>query len=110
MSKLIGVDTYLGPEMKSTGEVMGIDHTFEAALAKALIAADMSLPPKRRRPPQPRRPHEARGARRHPRALHAAGYRLYATEGTAAMIRALGLPVEQVPKRLERGPSRTSST
>ena len=43
MSKLIGVDTYLGPEMKSTGEVMGIDKTFEAALAKALIAADMSL-------------------------------------------------------------------
>ena len=45
MSKLIGVDTYLGPEMKSTGEVMGVDHTFEAALAKALIAADMALPP-----------------------------------------------------------------
>ena len=38
MSKLIGVDTYLGPEMKSTGEVMGIDRTFEAALAKALLA------------------------------------------------------------------------
>src|SRR5256712_335091 len=44
MSKLIGVDTHLGPEMKSTGEVMGIDRTFEAALPKALTAADMSLP------------------------------------------------------------------
>ncbi|HEY5625927.1 MAG TPA: carbamoyl-phosphate synthase large subunit, partial [Dehalococcoidia bacterium] len=43
MSKLIGVDTHLGPEMKSTGEVMGVDKTFEAALAKALIASDMSL-------------------------------------------------------------------
>jgi carbamoyl-phosphate synthase large subunit len=36
MAKLIGVDTYLGPEMKSTGEVMGVDHTLPAALAKAL--------------------------------------------------------------------------
>src|SRR5579884_3956154 len=39
MSKLIDVDTYLGPEMKSTGEVMGIDFTYRAALNKALIAA-----------------------------------------------------------------------
>ena len=45
MSKLTGVDTYLGPEMKSTGEVMGIDYTFEAALAKALLAAGLMLPP-----------------------------------------------------------------
>ena len=43
MSKLAGVDTYLGPEMKSTGEVMGIDRTFEAALAKALLASDLAL-------------------------------------------------------------------
>src|SRR5512136_1708167 len=35
MSKLAGVDTYLGPEMKSTGEVMGIDRNFNAALIKA---------------------------------------------------------------------------
>jgi len=40
MSKLTGVDWYLGPEMKSTGEVMGVDHHFQAALAKALVAAD----------------------------------------------------------------------
>ncbi|HLG11575.1 MAG TPA: carbamoyl-phosphate synthase large subunit, partial [Dehalococcoidia bacterium] len=102
MSKLIGVDTYLGPEMKSTGEVMGIDRTFPAALAKAVIAADMALPPKggallsisdRTKPdaiPVIRR-------------LHEAGYRLYATEGTAEVIRALGLPVESVAKRLDGG-------
>ena len=36
---------YLGPEMKSTGEVMGIDRTFEAALAKALMASDLALKP-----------------------------------------------------------------
>jgi carbamoyl-phosphate synthase large subunit len=102
MSKLIGVDTHLGPEMKSTGEVMGIDHTFEAALAKALTAADMSLPRKgsillsladRTKP-------EALGLIRD---LAIAGYRLYATAGTAAMIRAMDLEVEQVPKRIEEG-------
>ena len=44
MAKLVGVDTYLGPEMKSTGEVMGIDHDYRNALTKALIASGM-LPP-----------------------------------------------------------------
>ena len=45
MSKLTGVDTYLGPEMKSTGEVMGIDTEFTPAVAKALMAAGLSLKP-----------------------------------------------------------------
>jgi carbamoyl-phosphate synthase large subunit len=102
MSKLIGVDTHLGPEMKSTGEVMGVDHTFEAALAKALIAADMALPRKgslllsladRTKP-------EAFDLVRD---AAAAGYRLLATAGTAAMISALGIPVEHIPKRIEEG-------
>ncbi|MCK4564097.1 MAG: carbamoyl phosphate synthase large subunit, partial [Verrucomicrobia bacterium] len=44
MSKLVGVDTHLGPEMKSTGEVMGIDQTFELAFWKAQIAAGQVLP------------------------------------------------------------------
>ncbi|MDO8568176.1 MAG: carbamoyl-phosphate synthase large subunit, partial [Dehalococcoidales bacterium] len=102
MSKLPGVDTYLSPEMKSTGEVMGIDYTFEAALAKALLAAGMMLPPK--------------GAilfsiadRDKPEALpllrkfNEAGYRLYATEGTATMIEAAGLPVKMISKKLSEG-------
>jgi carbamoyl-phosphate synthase large subunit len=102
MSKLIGVDTYLGPEMKSTGEVMGIDADFPAALTKALMSADLALKP-------------GGGvllsiADRHKsemlpvvHALHGAGFRLYATEGTAELISALGLPVEQVTKRLDQG-------
>ncbi len=102
MSKLAGVDTYLGPEMKSTGEVMGIDYTFEAALAKALQAAGLMLPPrggillsiadrdKLEVPPIIRR-------------LHEAGYDLYATEGTAAMIEGLGLPVTMITKKLSEG-------
>ena len=102
MAKLIGVDTYLGPEMKSTGEVMGIDRTFPAALAKAVLAAELALPAQggalisvsdRTKP-------DAIPVIRH---LHEAGYRLYATEGTAAEIRALGIPVEQVTKRLDEG-------
>jgi carbamoyl-phosphate synthase large subunit len=102
MSKLIGVDTHLGPEMKSTGEVMGVDMTLEAALAKALQAADMALTPdgaillsigdQTKSAAMPL-----------VRGLCEAGYRLYATSGTAAMIRAMGLPVEQVPKRIEEG-------
>jgi carbamoyl-phosphate synthase large subunit len=102
MSKLTGVDTYLGPEMKSTGEVMGIDHSFEAALAKALLAAGLMLP--------------LGGTilfsiadRDKPEALPLirkfalAGYKLYATEGTAAMIEAAGLAVTMISKKLGEG-------
>jgi len=102
MSKLIGVDTHLGPEMKSTGEVMGIDYTFEAALAKALLAADMSLP-KQGSILLSLADRTKSEALPMVRDLAAAGYRIYATEGTAEMIRAIGLPVERVPKRIEEG-------
>ena len=43
-SKLADVDSFLGPEMKSTGEVMGSDYTFEKALYKAFTGAKMELP------------------------------------------------------------------
>ncbi|MFB0559477.1 MAG: carbamoyl-phosphate synthase large subunit, partial [Dehalococcoidales bacterium] len=102
MSKLLGVDTYLGPEMKSTGEVMGIDYTFDAALTKALLAAGLMLLHK--------------GAilfsiadRDKPEAVPlikqflSMGYKLYATEGTAAMIEAVGLPVKMISKKLSEG-------
>jgi carbamoyl-phosphate synthase large subunit len=102
MSKLIGVDTYLGPEMKSTGEVMGIDHDFSAALAKALMSADLAVKPGTGVLLSIADHHKTQML---PviRWLHDAGCRLYATEGTAGMISALGLPVEQVPKRLNEG-------
>ncbi len=102
MSKLIGVDTHLGPEMKSTGEVMGVDYTFEAALAKALLAADMSLP-KQGAILLSLADRTKAEALPMVRDLTKAGYRIYATEGTAAMIRAIGLAVERVPKRIEEG-------
>jgi carbamoyl-phosphate synthase large subunit len=102
MSKLAGVDTYLGPEMKSTGEVMGIDYTFDAALAKAILAAGLDLPSqsgilfsiadrdKAEVLPIIRK-------------LAAAGARLYATEGTASMIEAAGMPVKMTSKKLDEG-------
>ncbi len=102
MSKLTGVDTHLGPEMKSTGEVMGIDYTFEAALGKAILAAGLALPPdcgvlfsiadrdKSEALPIIRK-------------LSAAGIKLYATEGTAAMIEAAGMPVKMTSKKLNEG-------
>ncbi len=102
MAKLIGVDTYLGPEMKSTGEVMGVDRSFPAALAKAVLSADMALPPSGA-VLLSISDHTKADAIPVIRRLHEAGYKLYATEGTAAEIRALGLPVEQVTKRLDEG-------
>ncbi len=102
MSKLLGVDTYLGPEMKSTGEVMGIGYTFGTALGKALEAAGLMLQPKggillsiadRDKP-------ESLPIIRQ---LLQANYKLYATEGTAAMIEAAGLPVKMISKKLDEG-------
>jgi carbamoyl-phosphate synthase large subunit len=102
MSKLTGVDSYLGPEMKSTGEVMGIDYSFETALVKALLAAGLMLPQggrlllsiadKDKTEAQPLI-----------RQLHAFHGDLYATEGTAQMIQSMGFPVRMVTKKLSEG-------
>src|SRR5207244_3426702 len=90
MSKLPQVDTYLGPEMKSTGEVMGVDWDVDAAMAKALVAAGSMIPPQ-----APvllsladRDKDDAVGMIQ---SLAASGHPLLATEGTAHMIEALGL-------------------
>ena len=97
MSKLSGVDTYLGPEMKSTGEVMGIDTNFSSAVAKALIASGMMLPEKgsilltiadR----------DKADAVPMIRQLAETGYGLFATAGTAGMIRGLGIDAFAIPK------------
>jgi carbamoyl-phosphate synthase large subunit len=102
MSKLLGVDTYLGPEMKSTGEVMGLDYTFEAALAKALLASGMMLAPQGSMllSIADRDKIEAMPIIRQ---LASAGYKLYATKGTAAMIKEAGLPVKVITRKLSEG-------
>jgi len=102
MSKLTGVDTHLGPEMKSTGEVMGIDYTFEAALAKAIVAAGLSLPPESGVlfSIADRDKAEALPVIKK---LAGAGTKIYATEGTALMIEAAGVPVTMTSKKLDEG-------
>ncbi|MXY44158.1 MAG: carbamoyl-phosphate synthase large subunit, partial [Dehalococcoidia bacterium] len=102
MSKLVGVDSYLGPEMKSTGEVMGIDTEFRPALAKALMAAGMMLPPKGAILLSIADRHKA-DAVTLVKDLAEQDYSIYATNGTATMIRALGIDVTTVSKAHEPG-------
>ncbi|MCL4531762.1 MAG: ATP-grasp domain-containing protein, partial [Actinobacteria bacterium] len=102
MSKLSMVDTYLGPEMKSTGEVMGVDYTLPAALVKALTAAGMMLPPKGAllfSVSDRDKPEALAIARR----FHELGYALFATEGTAKLFEAVNLPVQVITKKLDEG-------
>ena len=99
MSKLAGVDTFLGPEMKSTGEVMGIDRDFNGAVAKALIASGLDLTPNSSILLSLADKDKA-DALPLVRMLASAGHRIYATGGTAAMVRALGIEVTEVEKRL----------
>ena len=102
MSKLVGVDTYLGPEMKSTGEVMGIDWDFPNALSKALMAANLNLRKGSGVLLSISDQHKAESLVLI-RELLEANCHLYATEGTAAMIAATGMPVTMITKRLSEG-------
>ncbi len=102
-AKLRSVDVTLGPEMKSTGEVMGSDRDVARALYKGLLAAGLSLPKfgtviatigdkdKEEAVPLMRR-------------FHQLGYRIVATHGTADVLEKAGLPVERVNKLKEGSP------
>jgi carbamoyl-phosphate synthase large subunit len=100
--KFPGADTLLGPEMKSTGEVMGIDSAFGRAFAKAQIQAGNSLPLSGtvlvsvRAEDRPRIGDVVRD-------LANNGFRVLATDGTAEALRAWELKVEAVPK-MGQGP------
>jgi len=106
MSKLAGVDTFLGPEMKSTGEVMGIDTTFDGAVTKALLGSGMNVPKGGAVLLSIADPDKA-DALGLVRTLDKAGHPIYATGGTAEMIRAMGVEVNEVEKRLQGGSGRT---
>jgi len=106
MSKLAGVDTFLGPEMKSTGEVMGIDTTFDGAVTKALLGSGLNVPEGEAVLLSIADPDKA-DALGLVRTLEEAGHQIYATGGTAEMIRAMGVKVSEVEKRLEGGSGRT---
>ncbi len=102
MAKLVGVDWHLGPEMKSTGEVMGIDRDFSGALTKALLAARLNLRQGTGVLLSIADQHKAEAVAL-VQGLDRAGCQLYATEGTAAMIEAMGLPVTMITKKLSEG-------
>ncbi len=99
-----GTDTQLGPEMKSTGEVMGIAEAFPAAFGKAVAAAGMPLP--------------TEGdvflsvcdsdksaATILAQRLHMLGFTIYATRGTATALTSLGIPVNVVNKVFQGEPN-----
>jgi carbamoyl-phosphate synthase large subunit len=101
--KFPGVDVLLGPEMKSTGEVMGIDSDFGRAFAKAQIQAGNSLPTEGAILVSVRE--EERERLRGPiEKLVRAGFTVVATRGTAASLQAMGIAAEVVNKVHEGSP------
>ncbi|MEW6546193.1 MAG: carbamoyl-phosphate synthase large subunit [Bacillota bacterium] len=102
-SKLLGVDTTLGPEMKSTGEVMGIGPDLPSALVKAYRAAGIDLPPGAGVLVS-LADDDKEGCLDAVRQLHGRGCRLYATRGTAAYLGRRGLPVQAWNKVSEGSP------
>ena len=102
MAKLVGVDWHLGPEMKSTGEVMGVDKDFKNALTKTLLAANLNFKPGSGVLLSIADHHKSEAVSLI-RNLTDSGCLLYATEGTAAMISAMGLPVNMTTKKLSEG-------
>src|SRR5450432_4316914 len=102
-AKFAGVDTILGPEMRSTGEVMGIDQTFAAAFGKSQIAAGTRLPAHGRVFLSVQNSDKA-SAVAVSKGLKDLGFEILATGGTHAHLRAQGLEVELVKKVREGRP------
>ncbi|MBJ7418772.1 MAG: carbamoyl-phosphate synthase large subunit [Rhodoferax sp.] len=102
--KFPGVDTILGPEMKSTGEVMGVGQTFGEAFVKSQLGAGTRLPRSGRvfiSVKQSDKPRAVEVAR----SLAAMGFELLATKGTALAIKAAGLDCRAVNKVTEGRPN-----
>ena len=101
--KFPGVDTILGPEMKSTGEVMGVGHTFAEAFVKSQLAAGVKLPTAGKIFISVRKS-DRLPAVETARKLAELGFTLYATRGTAAELTKAGLEVIPVNKVTEGRP------
>jgi carbamoyl-phosphate synthase large subunit len=102
--KFAGVDIVLGPEMRSTGEVMGISQDFALAFAKSQLSAGVLLPTRGNiflSLNSRHKHHIAPMARR----LHELGFDILATPGTATEVEAQGLPVTRVKKIAEGSPN-----
>ena len=103
-SKLQGVDLILGPEMRSTGEVMGIADSFGMAFAKAQISAEGALPLEGSVFVTVN-DHDKANVVPIARRFHGLGFRMFGTEGTAKYLRARGIPTERVLKVHEGRPN-----
>ena len=104
MSKLTDVDTFLGPEMKSTGEVMGISKNYEEAISKAFLSSGINIPSKgsvllsiANR--------DKEKAKNLIKLINEKGYNLIATPGTAKLIKNLGFNATVIEKSLDKSPN-----
>jgi carbamoyl-phosphate synthase large subunit len=99
-----GADSVLGPEMKSTGEVMGVADDFPAAYAKSQLAIDYSLPTSGTAfiSVCDRDKRQVASLAKH---LQMLGFTIMSTSGTAKTLKAAGIPVTQVRKRHEGRPN-----
>jgi carbamoyl-phosphate synthase large subunit len=102
-AKFQGVDPILGPEMKSTGEVMGIGQSFSEAFAKAMQGAGVSIPMSGTAFLSVRET-DKRSVASLAKDLHDRGFNLVATSGTAKMIQAAGIECKHVNKVKEGRP------
>ena len=98
-----GVDTLLGPEMRSTGEVMGLDHDFGRAFLKSQLGAGVDLP-REGRVFISVRDHDKTASVAIARRLIDLGFSLVATGGTASYLAEAGLPVDRINKVMEGPP------
>ena len=105
-AKFPGVDTILGPEMRSTGEVMGISDTFARAFGKSMLACGVALPPASRDKPvfvsvkDSDKPLACVLGRR----LRSLGFEIVATAGTADALERARVPVQRIRKVKEGSP------
>jgi carbamoyl-phosphate synthase large subunit len=102
--KFPGVDPLLGPEMRSTGEVMGMGESFGVAFAKAQMGAGASLPLEGTAFISVN-DHDKKNAVRVARRLHELGFKIVATRGTASYLNESGVPCERVFKVNEGRPN-----
>jgi len=103
-SRFPGVDIILGPEMKSTGEVMGIDCDFGSAYIKSQIAAGQKIPLKGNVFISVR-DKDKRSMVMIARQLHELGFNIFATEGTAGALQRNGIPATTLAKIAEGRPN-----
>jgi len=102
-AKFANVDLILGPEMKSTGEVMGVADRFGQAYARALLAANADIK-RRRKAFVSVRDADKAGVAEIGKGLHSLGFQVFATKGTARVLESANIPCHKINKVIEGRP------